>query len=650
MRKYERLVKTVINNIGGKKNIKNVTHCLTRLRFTLKDYDLVNEDNILNTEDVLTAQKSGAEYQVVVGMIVTDVFEEVSKQLGLENLIEEEEEAPQGNIFNRAIQVVTKSITPVLGVMSATGLMQGLIALLVAVGVLKTGTGEHTILLTLASTVLKFLPIFLGYSAAKTFKMKNPYIGMMMGAALVFPGLEDSLQAGGTALYTLFQGTMFATPVYSKFYGIPVMFPPGGYYSTVIPVLVIVFFTAKIEKFLNKHIPDIIGFAVVPALTVLISYPMSLLIIGPISNFAGLLLQNVVLSLYNMSSVLSSLFICLIYQPLVIFGLHWPLAPIQLTNYAAMGYDPVLVCIWVATFSQAGAAAAVWCRTKNKKTKAIAAPAFVSACCHIMEPAIYGITLPDKKRMLFAILGSTAGGVFLTISGAQNYTLSGTILGVVGFINPKTGSLYGLWMVLISILISAGIPFILCFLTYREEKVQKEINSISTITKMSINSPLKGTVTILEQAHDPSFATGKLGKGVAINPIDGNVYAPCDGTITIVFPTKHAIGITCDNGLELLIHIGIDTVKLDGKGFEMLKKQGDVVKQGELIMKFNLETIKKENYDLQSYVVITNADDYLDVLEPAIEGDEVIEKEDVLLQIIPFANRPDMESCESYAV
>lgn len=636
MRKYEQMVKIIINNVGGKKNITSATHCLTRVRFNLRNFDLVNEANILNCDGVLTAQKSGGEYQVVVGAIVNDVFEEVSLQLGLDQqpLQEEEAEKEEGSLLMRAIKTMTKCITPILGVMSATGFMQGIFAILVNLGILVPGTGEHTIVMVMANTVLKFLPVFIGFTAAKTFRMKNEYIGLLIGLAMVFPDLEATLiGASETPLYTLFGNTMFATDIYSTFFGIPIMFPSGGYYSTLIPVMVAVWFASKVEKWATKHVSELIAFAIVPMITIFVAYPCTLLVLGPISNFAGLAIQNAILFLYDLSPVIASAFICIIYQPMVVLGLHWPLAPIQLNNLATLGYDPVLACMWPSAFSLAGVAAAVWLRTKDRRMKNIAAPACISALFHIMEPALYGLTVPNKKYFKFAVTGATLGGVFLAAMGVKNYGLTGSIFGVVGFINPENGDMFGMWMMIIAELIVIGVPFLLTFFTYKEDNPVQVQSKKSQVERVMVNSPVEGTVVLLPHADDEIFKSETLGKGIAVNPTSGDVYAPFDGTMTNVFPTKHAYGLTSDDGIEVMIHIGIDTVKLDGKYFEAYVNQGDRVKAGQRIAHFDLEGLKREGYNPQTYVVISNTDDYLDILE-SVDEHEVVKSNQPFLYVL----------------
>lgn len=605
MGQYKELAEQFVDYVGGKENIIKASHCLTRLRFVLRDFNAVQQGKISQMKGVMKAQHSGNEYQIVIGTHVGDVYTDVQKLLDStgDNDLEEQEGKNKGKILDRLISTLTQSMTPVLGVMSAAGLMQGIVALLIALNLLPDGSGQLIIFRSMANTVLTFLPIFLGYTSAHTFKM-NKFVGLFIGACLVLPFLDTGLAENTTVLYTLFKGTILETEIFHTFFGLPIMYPPGGYMATVLPVIFAVYFASKVEHFFKKRIPEIVGFALTPCLTMLISFPLIILIIGPISNFLGLLLTSAVMGLYNMSPIISSIFICLIYQPLIVMGLHWPLMPIQLTNFAALGYDPVLVCIWVSTFTQFGAALAVYLKTKNPKTKALCPPAMVSALFHIMEPGIYGVTLPVKKRFAFAMLGGVAGGTLLTLLNARNYTLSGSILGVVGFINPNNGDISGLISVLLAILVAIAVPFALISLTFSEKAAGSETEVEKKTTE--IYSPMKGIVKPLEQAKDEIFSEGFLGEGVIIIPETEKVLAPCSGKITTFFPTSHAIGITNDDGVELLIHIGKDTVRLEGKYFYPLKKQNDRIEAGEVLLSFDREKIMAEGYSLETPVIVTN--------------------------------------------
>ncbi|MDQ0361767.1 glucose PTS transporter subunit IIA [Breznakia pachnodae] len=641
MRKYETLVKTIINNVGGQKNIIKASHCLTRIRLNLKDYSLINEDNILANEKVLTAQKSGDEYQVVVGTIVADVYDEFSRQLKLDNYSETDdvEVKKKGNLLSRAITTLTKCMSPFLSVMAATGLLRGLLVLVSSIGLLSSDSLEYQLILTVANVVLMFLPAFVGYTAAKYFNMKYAYVGLVLGLALVYPTLESMINPVDTSpLYTMFSGTWFETDVYSTFFGIPILLQSGGYAYAIIPAIVSVYFASKVEKITSKYCSDLVAFSVVPMVTMIVAFPMTLLFLGPISNFAGLLMQNIVMAAYNINPIVSAIVINITYQPMVVLGIHWALSPITYNSFAMLGYDPIMACMWPSAFSIAGVCFAIWFRAKDKKMKAMAAPAAISALCHIMEPGLYGVTVPNKKYFLYCIIGATLGGVWLAATNTYNYALTGTILGVVGFINPETASLAGMWNMIIACCIVIGVPFILTLFTFKNERVKSKEKEIveSGFEKEIISSPIAGETVLLRNANDISFKEEKLGHGIAINPTSGDVFAPFDGTMSMIFPTKHSFGMLSDSGVELLLHIGIDIVNLKGDHFTVLKEQGDRIEKGELIAKFDLDKLKVLGYNMQTYIIVSNTQAYLDVLE-AIDENQLVNVNEPL--IVTLSNK-----------
>lgn len=632
MSKYSDLVAFIVENIGGKENVLSVSHCMTRLRFKLKDFSLINEKSITSNNKIATAQKSGGEYQIVIGTHVGDVHAELISFLGLKN--DEAQPAEKGtSLLNRIIQIITKSITPVLGVLMASGLIQGILALLVALGTLKTTDGAYIVLSVMGNALFTFFPIFLGYTSAKAFQMDG-FIGMAVGACLVFPTILTSLTSGDP-LFTLFSGTILSTPVYKTFFGIPIIFPATGYTSTVIPIIISMYFTSKFEKFLKKHIPDIVGFTLVPFITIAVCVPLTILAVGPIANFLSLLITAGITYLNNLSPVLTSIVVGIVYQPLVILGLHWPLITIGITNIGAMGSDYILPMIFTASFAQTAVVLAVYCKTKDKTIKNICIPAMISGCFCIIEPAIYGITLPVKKRFAFSIIGATAGAVIISVFGAKMYAVSVGVLGTVAFINPN-GTMSGFYLAIVATLISMVIAFLLTYFTFNEQNSASRTSIGGKDPQgRTIGSPLKGSIVKLKEVEDTSFSSGVLGKGVAVLPTEGKVLAPCDGVISNIFSTGHAVGLTSDDGLEILIHVGIDTVRLNGKYFTKKVKQGDRVKSGDLLLEFDLDSIKKEGYSLLTPVVVTNSDNYFDLLSTA---EETVDYLNMLIRVIPNKN------------
>ncbi len=633
MARYSELVSFIIDNVGKETNIISVSHCMTRLRFKLKDYSLVNEREILGNGKITTAQKSGGEYQVVIGTNVGDVYTELISSLGLKNEESQDSEKDK-SILNKIIQIITKSITPVLGVLMASGLIQGLLALLVACKVVNTTDGAYIILNVIGNALFTFFPIFLGYTSAKAFQMDG-FVGMTIGACLVFPSILTSLTAGDP-MFTLFANTIVETPVYKTFFGIPIIFPATGYTSTVVPIIISMYFTSKFEKFLKKHIPDIIAFTLVPFLSILVCVPVTILAVGPIANILTLMITAAITYLNHLSPVITSIVVGVVYQPLVILGLHWPLITIGITNMGAMGSDYIIPMIFTASFAQTAVVLAVYCKTKDRTVKNICIPAIISGCFCIIEPAIYGVTLPVKKRFAFSIIGATIGAVIISIFGAQMYAISVGVLGTVAFINPN-GDMNGFIIAIIATIISMIVAFLLTYFTFNEQNTNIDIpsNKKTTFVNRVIGSPLKGKIVKLENVEDASFSKGLLGKGVAILPTEGKLVAPCDGIVTTLFPTGHAIGITSDEGYQILIHVGTDTVQLNGQHFSKKIEQGARVKKGDVLVEFDIDAITQKGYRIITPIIITNTEEYLDVVETMSSN---VDYFDQLITVIPNEN------------
>ncbi|OJG64603.1 PTS system, beta-glucoside-specific IIABC component [Enterococcus malodoratus] len=636
MEKYQALVSFILKNVGGKENVLSVTHCMTRLRFTLKDDSLVQKEEVVKSPEVMSAQFASGRFQVVVGTHVADIFQVVQEQLNGKSVEAEEEKK---GLVSTLIDTITKVITPVLGILTASGLLQGILALLTATHVLSIDDGAYIILHAMGQAVFYFLPVTLGYTSAKAFKM-NPFVGMMLGATLLIPELMTGL-VSGDALYTLFSGTLFQTPVYNTFFGIPILFPATGYQYTVIPIIFIVYVGSKIEKWLKKVVPAVLAHNVNSFLTILITVPLAILIVGPITNVLSSLISAGVTGLYTISPVITSLVVALLYQPLVIFGLHWPISAIGITNLAQSGMDYIFPMSFTANFAQTAVVLAVFLRTRSKDQKALAVPAMVSGLFCIIEPAIYGFSLPVKKRFAFSMIGGAVGSLILAFSATKMYAMSFGILGFAAFINPKTGSMNGLILAIIATIATFAVTFILTYMTFKksDDVVQPEEKEL--VKAEILVSPLEGQIKPIETAADPSFASKALGSGFVVIPEKGDVVSPVNGTIETVFPSGHAIGIISDTGIEVLIHIGIDTVELDGAGFTPLVEKGQSVVQGEKILEVDLEKITKAGYSIESFVTVTNSDQFLDVL---CQQDGSIKFNDKILTVIPFNNQTELNN------
>ncbi|PSL36311.1 PTS system beta-glucoside-specific IIA component (Glc family) /PTS system beta-glucoside-specific IIB component (Glc family) /PTS system beta-glucoside-specific IIC component (Glc family) [Planomicrobium soli] len=617
--KYEKLAKEIIENVGGRENINSVVHCITRLRFKLKDESKANTEVLKDMDDVVTVMKSAGQYQVVIGNQVPDVYKAVVEVGGFSSNAPVEEESGDTNLFNRFIDVISSIFTPILGVLAATGMIKGLNALFVALGWLDTTSGTYQILNAVGDSLFYFFPIFLGYTAIKKFG-GSPFIGMAIGAALVYPALSGV--TAGEPLYTLFSGTIFESPVFITFLGIPVILM--SYASSVIPIILAAFFAAKVENGFKKVVPDVVKAFVVPFATLLVVVPVTFMLIGPIATWAGQLLGQGTMFIFNLSPIIAGLFIGGLWQVFVIFGLHWGLVPIAINNLAVQGSDPILGMMFAASFAQIGAVLAVYLKIKNQKLKTLSVPAFISGIFGVTEPAIYGITLPLKKPFIMSCIGGAVGGAILGFAKSSLFMVGGLgIFGIPTYIHPTEGLNFAFWAVLVSITVAFIIGFVLTYLFgLSKEKTAADAPSPKVVVQKDeallvgnqiVASPMQGVVKELSELEDAAFSSGALGKGVAIEPTEGKLYAPVSGTVTALFSTKHAVGITADSGAEILIHIGMNTVQLNGKHFTAHVEQGAQIEKGQLLIEFDIEAIKQAGYEVVTPVVITDTEKYTNV-------------------------------------
>ncbi len=575
---------------------------MTRLRFTLKDNDLVNRENLISHKGIMTAQIANNQYQVVVGTQVGEIYQEILPKLDLKSTdasTQNMEVKTKKTILNRMIDAITKTITPTLGVLMGCALVLGLNSLLVALGVLSSSDGAYIIFNAIGNALFTFFPIILGYTSAKAYRADG-FIGMIIGASLVFPNIVQDLN-GGEVLYTLFEGTSFATDIYSTFFGIPIIFPENGYTSTVIPIILAMFFIAKLESFLKKKISPSLHFTFVPFLTIFIGVPLTVLVFVPIANVASDLITLIIVTLHDFSSVLTAVFVGLFYTPLVILGLHWPLVAIGINNLATMGSDFLMPMIFAAPLAQMAVLFAVYLKTKKKETKELCIPAMISAFFCIIEPAIYGVTLPVKRRFAITCIGTAVASVIIAGFGVVNYASTIGVLGAGGFINPQTGDIHGLITAALASLACMVVSFVL---TYFTEKEEKQVPFDGKLVAVS-----DGKVMDLSSVKDETFASRAMGEGIAFELSSDIVTAPASGKLTMIFNTNHAFGIKLENGAEVLVHIGLNTVEANGDGFTALRKVGEDVNAGDPILKVKRKKLQEKGYDLTTMVLISNAEE-----------------------------------------
>lgn len=607
--KYDGLARIILQNVGGKENINTVTHCVTRLRFNLKDESKANTDVLKSTDGIVTVVQSGGQYMVVIGNQVGDVFDALISVGHLQDkMLSSDETKPEEkqNLFNTFVSIITGVFSPFLGVFCACGILKGVMTLLATLGVVNGNGGTYNILYGIGDAAFYFLPVILGYTASKKFKLPEME-GMIIGLALVSP-------------YMLNDGTYNI----STLFGIPVIAPStSNYTSTVLPIICAIAFAAWFERRFKKFIPDTIKMFTVPLITVVVTVCLTFLVIGPITSVVSNVLGMIFQVINDFSPILMGLLVGFFWQILVMFGLHWALIPIAISNLTLVNSQGLLIgeVIFTAmlgtTFAQTGACLGIMLKTKDKKIKELCPPSIISGLAGVTEPAIYGITLPKKAPFLRTCIVSGIAGAILCVLGVRDYQMAGMgIFAYTEFISPDTHNLQPMIIGIIVSLLCIVAGFILEMIFYKDE-VKEERKSVSEGSKASeeIVAPIKGQIVSLKDVKDEVFSSGAMGDGLAIEPKEGKVYAPVDGVITTFFPTKHAIGISSNSGAEILIHVGMDTVSMDGKGFVAKKAQGDTVKKGELLLEFDINEIKATGHPVTTPIIVTNSKDYTDLIQ-----------------------------------
>lgn len=471
MGKYENLAKEIVKNVGGKENINGLTHCITRLRFRLKDESKAKDEVLKNMEGVVTVMHSAGQYQVVIGNHVPMVFEEVCKVADISIDKGSEVDAPKG-AFNKLIDIISGCFQPFLGALAAAGMIKGFNALFVFLGLYAQTDGAYILLNSIGDAIFYFMPIIIGYTSANKFKL-NPFVGMIIGAALCYPNIQKSTLAAGEPLMTLFGGTFAESPVYIKIFGVP--FLAQDYTSSVVPVIFIVWFASKLQKLGKKFIPEMLQNFFVPVFVLLISLPLGFLVIGPIVSIATSLVGEGFGSLYELSPIICGILVGFFWQVLVIFGLHWGLIPLAMMNLGMLGYDTILTGMFGASFAQTAVVIAMYFKLKDKKQKALCLPAIVSGICGVTEPAIYGFSLPKKTPFIYSMIGGAVGGAIMGAMNVKSYTMGGLgIFGVVNYINTANNDASGMFASFICIAVSMAVGFVLTYFLWKDNSVVEQ--------------------------------------------------------------------------------------------------------------------------------------------------------------------------------
>ena len=632
---YDALAKTIIKDVGGKDNVISVVHCTTRLRFKLKDEKKANDDALKDTDGVVTVVKAGGQYQVVIGNEVADVYEAVLKEGGFSGggqVADDDLDDSNMSLMDKAIDLISGIFTPILGPMAAAGMIKGLTAMCASFGWLAKTSGTYEVLYAIGDGFFYFLPLILAITSAKKFKVDR-FTAITIGAAMCYPAMV-AMNSSKKVLFDLFNGTFLHSQVHATFLGIPII--SMNYTSTVIPIILAVWFASVVEKWCKEWIPTVVKTFLVPFVTLLIVVPLTFLIIGPLATWIGNALAAITSAVYNFSPVLAGILLGGFWQVFVIFGVHLGFVAVMMSNIAALGYDPILGLSLGASFAQIGVVLAILLQTKDQKLKGIALPAFLSGIFGVTEPAIYGVTLPRKKPFVLSCIAAGIGGGLIGFFGTKMYMMGGMGVFVIpAAIGPKTGvdmSVYGL---MIAMAVSFVLGFILQMVlgkksvdqAYDEKQaktVQEVANQADTIAKAApslastsdlnvsteLVSPLAGELLPLSEVKDEVFSSGAMGEGVAVEPSEGVLHAPADGKVVMTFPTGHAIGMKTSDGAEILMHIGMDTVNLQGHGFETLVAKGDEVKAGDELVKFDIDAIHAKGYVVTTPIVVTNSKDY----------------------------------------
>lgn len=606
MSNYNELAKTIIKNVGGKENISSLTHCVTRLRFQLIDESKANDEVLKNTAGIVTVMRSAGQYQVVIGSHVPDVYKVVCEIAEISTEKPAAKSDKKMTFMEKFFDFVSGIMLPSISILSASGIIKGLNTLLELAGLYSAESSYYLLLDSIGDAIFFFFPIILGYNTAKKVKM-NPYIGMAIGAILCHPAING---------------------VDMNFFGYKMN---ATYTSSMLPVILIVLLAAPLENFFKDRLPKSIKSFMTPMLVLLIAVPIGYAIVGPFANAIGGFLGNGINALITLSPLLAGLVIGAFWQVFVLFGVHIVLMMPSIMNMIGGQPDMFMAVVRIVSFAQIAVVLAIILRTKDRKLKDIAIPAFISGIFGVTEPAIYGVTLPRLKMFVVSCIGAGAGGAVVGLLNVQAYTLSGMgIFSLAGNIDSAAGNFNNLINTVIAILVASVVAFVIAYVMYKDDKVEEKIEDEILVDNNTevLSSPLQGTMVPLSSLKDDAFAQEIMGKGIAIDPTEGKLFAPCDGTVMTVFPTKHAIGLVSEKGSEILIHMGMDTVRLDGKYFDTVVEQGQKIKKGDLLATFDIEKIHEAGYSLETPVIITNTKDYSDIVAKGEKttnvGDELL--------------------------
>ena len=595
VRDYHKLALDIIDVVGGQKNIVNATRCATRLRLVLKETPEGAKEKVSALAGVITVVENNGQFQVVIGTHVGEVYDSVAEALHLDASTQESEQ-PKQSIVNRIIATMSAVFAPFVYILAAAGLLQGALILITMAAPTFAETGTYEVLNFMSWTPFTFLPIFIAITASKHFKC-NTYIAILCCCALVNQSWADIAARIADGDVVRFLGVKLSETTYT---------------STVLPPLLLVWVLSYLEHFIEKKLPDAAKPLLTPLICFVIMVPATIMVIGPASAITANAIANGYNALVAFAPALAGAIIGGLWQVVVIFGVHWGITPVVLANFDMNGCDTFQAFQTIAVVAQVAAAFGVFIKSRNKEFKGVALSAGVTGIFGITEPTIYGVTLRLKKPFICGCVGGAIGAVVLSFFHSAYYAYAGlpgllTIVNAISKDAPMSFIGEALACVIASVITIVAIQ-IVGFDDPVDEAEEKEIES-----------PLAGTVIPLSEVHDEVFASAMMGKGCAVIPEEGKVYAPFDGKVVGLLDSHHAVGMESTDGVEVLIHVGMDTVKLNGRCFTIHVEEGEQVKKGQLLLEFDIPGIKEAGYEVTTPIIITNSDEFNDV-ETKAEG------------------------------
>ena len=612
--KNSELAKEILKNVGGKSNINSLVHCVTRLRFKLVDNNKANKDNIKDLEGVLSVVESGGQFQVVIGNKVGEIYKEIMKLTNIsdinvsdESKVIDKEVKEKISFKSKVLDLISSVLAPMLSILASVSILKGILAILVYFNYISVYSGTYQILHAIENSALYFMPILMGLTAAKKFKA-NEFIAVILGAIMISPGIINFISKNN--------GIDFLS----------INIKEINYGFTFIPIIISVWILSKLEEFLNKIMNENLKPFFMPLICLIVITPLTFIIIGPIATVVTGIIGCSYNFIYNLSPIILGAIVGAFWQVLVIKGVHWLAMPIIINNLSLYGVDTIFSFAICGSIGQAGAVLGVLLKSRDKNIKKAALSTIPTGLLGITEPTIYKVTLKYKTPFICAFIAGAIGGAIVGYSGSAT----------IGYIIPGLLTLpayfgKGFVGLLIAITISYLLAGILSFIIFKDPSENKD-ETIDTNIKEDedienkkdsnleefkdieiLASPMKGEIKDLSEVADKDFAEKVLGDGVAIVPLEGKLLSPVDGIVSVVFPTGHAVAVTSNKGAEILMHIGFNTVSLDGKHFKVMVAQGETVKRGDLLVEFNIDKIKEEGFDITTPMVVTNSGEYSDI-------------------------------------